>query len=948
MTEKQREPSEQHLVQELDGAWHIAASGSLIEVVEQGAQPEAPQPGGPPPGEVIAWAEKPRERAPSGYRGGVYQVPTCWEREIFPKGFEGPVWFVRHFSVDEVIRAAGRVRLEFSAVSYYATVWLNGTRLGEHRGMWDPFSFDVTKRLEQENVLAVEVYKPWELFPVRKSLAGFIPYVTTTFGGIWQSVRLLGEAQLCVAELFARLEHVGQTEKLVVTGHLEGVSAAADIDVRAGDETASVRANSEFRVELNAATLPRWSPENPETVAVTVRASANGEQVERTVHTGLRIVGSDGRLITLNHSPVYPRGVLHWLSYPELIAPTPDEATIRHEIVEAQKLGYTMIKLCLVIPPERYFRIADEMGMMLWLELPMWLPKVDDHYRDQAKAEYRRILRRVRNHPSIVMYTLGCELSSEADAAFLRELYDIVKEETGASLVRDNSGSAECYGGVDLEFADYHDYHFYAEATSFTGLLDYFAPAWKPIKPLVFGEYCDSDTFRSVAEVKDEAGHDLYWSHDDPVINPQGVRWDYNVVTNEERLASLDIGVPSSELSRRSRAKSMEYRKWVIEQTRIHPVTSGYVVTNIQDTPITTSGMLDDFGRSKFDAGSFRFFNAETVVAVERDKRRVWQRGADRPQHQDAHVFASGEQFRVNAIIAHGGTPVTGAELSWRLELSGREIARGVEAGLRLDPRRPVLAANPTAQLPAVERPARLSLMSEVYVSGRRIAENRHEFWVVPDAAVPWEKLLVVDERGLFQQDMMRAGQAAQEGLLRLEELETLARRASDRHVIVSTLWSPALLQVAAGRPVIFLLDATTNQLTSELPFFREGIPLVHEHPVVDGLPHDGYAGAMWGGVTPDRALIPEELEGLGFGPPVPVISRLDARTAVLTHYATEIRSDTATVLLTTLGVAGSFGRTPVGLRRNVLGRYLLTRMVEYVSAPGRKRSDPDGSSHVF
>lgn len=1007
-----------HSVLSLNGEWLVAAPEELVAAVEENRSPATPAPGSPPPPELTAALEKAGGGPPAtrghfrsaareaGFRVTGITVPGCWERGALPKPYEGPVWYLRSFSAEDELRRRGRLRLEFDAVSYVATVWLNGTRIGEHRGIWDPFSFDVTDTLQAENTLAVEVYKPWELFPVRESLAGFIPYVTTTFGGIWQAVRIRAVDALELVDVFTRpyLDDQGR-RWFEVSGTVRPVAAPPEVDASAAGDSAEREtseraaqeragperrtpveieaglvgvggsasragigmdpAGSSFVLHLDADGAAAWEPGRAALAEIEVRARTGESSTGTRITSGFRTVGARGRTITLNDRPVYPRGILNWLSYPELVAPTPDQATIRREIERMQELGFNMIKLCLVVPPEEYFEIADELGMMLWLELPMWLPSVDDAYRRRAREEYRRILRRVRNHPSIVMYTLGCELSSEADAGFLRELYDLVKKETGAALVRDNSGSAEAYGGVELEFADYHDYHFYAEATVFTDLLDYFVPAWKPIKPLVFGEYCDSDTFRSVAEVKRRKGYDLYWSHDDQVRNPQGVRWDYNVVTNEERLAALPIEIPFAEIERRSRAKSLAYRKAIIEQTRVHEVTSGYVITNIRDTPITTSGMVDDFGELKFDPQAFRRFNAPTVIALQRDRRRIWRRGGDRPQHLDDRVFASGEQLRQNVVVAHPGPAIDSATLSWSLHGMDRDsgstrggraaIAEGtIEVGA-IRGGTPELAGAISSELPVASEPRRLALDIELVAEGNTVSANRFELWLLPDAQPDWAAVDVVDDRGLFASELSRAGRRAlawsevagtgADSRTGAESPTASAPASSDRpRPLIVTRWYPEMPDVVrSGRPMIILLDDTTSDLTEELPFFREAIPLVHGHPLLDSLPHDGHASSMWSGVTPDRALRQDELSNRFGATAKPLVSRLDARTSLLTHYLSEVTSGNGSadglsgrshgdrVFITTLALAGSFGRTPQGLRRNVLGRYLLAKMIDHL-----------------
>src|SRR5262249_55051293 len=160
--------------------------------------------------------------------------------------------------------------------------------------------------------------------------------------------------------------------------------------------------------------------------------------------------------------------------YPEILCPAPDEAAIRDEFQRVRSLGFNMIKLCLYVPSELYFKIADEMGMLLWLELPMWQPDVTDHLRQQAPVEYADILAAVHHHPSIIIYSLGCELSQSVDAQLLGQLDTIVRSRVRGALFCDNSGSGEAYGGLTYDFADFNDYHFYCDLHYFDPLVDHF------------------------------------------------------------------------------------------------------------------------------------------------------------------------------------------------------------------------------------------------------------------------------------------------------------------------------------------------------------------------------------------------------------------------------------------------------------------------------------------
>ena len=86
-----------------------------------------------------------------------------------------------------------RVQLQFNAVSYYVEIKTNGRIVGSHTGLWTPFAFDVTDTVRpgQENSIHLTIYKPGGRFPLRESLAGFLPDVAVMFGGVWQSTQLV-------------------------------------------------------------------------------------------------------------------------------------------------------------------------------------------------------------------------------------------------------------------------------------------------------------------------------------------------------------------------------------------------------------------------------------------------------------------------------------------------------------------------------------------------------------------------------------------------------------------------------------------------------------------------------------------------------------------------------------------------------------------------------------
>ncbi len=159
-----------------------------------------------------------------------------------------------------------------------------------------------------------------------------------------------------------------------------------------------------------------------------------------------------GTQLLVDGRPFRVRGILHWGYYPELAQPWPSEEQIRREIADMQSLGFNLIKFCLWIPPERYYRICDEMGMLVWQEYPVWDAPLDD---PAVVREYEEFFRLDGPYACVILRTLTCE-NDRVDPALGRELVDLAHRMIPGSVVLDNSGwlCAERVG-------DFRDEHLY-------------------------------------------------------------------------------------------------------------------------------------------------------------------------------------------------------------------------------------------------------------------------------------------------------------------------------------------------------------------------------------------------------------------------------------------------------------------------------------------------------
>jgi len=854
-----------------------------------------------------------------GEQAGTIHVPGAWQAQGYARRVEGPGVYSRTVRVPAEWQGQ-RVQLQFDAVSYYAEVAVNGQPVGSHTGAWSAFALDVTDALRPgaDNVIELAVWNIGPRFPLRESLVGFLPDVALMFAGIWQPARLVAFPGAALSDVVALAEASGRVRVRAQAHGADGAEAVIRILSPEGQAVAIWRGAAEaLDAELAVASPVPWRPDSPARYTVEIALERDGEVVAQTQRRiGFRSLASAGKQLLLNGDPACLRGVLNWGWYPDILCPAPSDEAIRDEFRRVRTLGFNLVKLCLYVPSARYFEIADEEGMLLWLELPLWLPEVTDSLRAHAPVEYADLMAQIHHHPSVVIYSLGCELDRTVDAAWIAMLDEVVRDRAAGVLVCDNSGSGEAYGYLG-DLADFDDYHFYADLEFFYPLLDHFRRDWRRARPLIFGEFCDADDFRDLSELEAAWGELPWWTREQNPIHPLS-KLAYS--QQRELMQQLDLGFTPQELVTLSRRQSFMIRKTILEKTRARSGIGGYVITSIRETPLSTSSLFDDLGRSKYDPAEFRRFNADTVLLLGRARARRWLRGGDRPAPFEPYNFAAGGRVALYVVVAHAsGEPISRARLAWRVRAAdGATVAEG---GDML--RGPLTGGDPQAigrivfDAPPVEQAATLTLdVTLDWPQGK--ASNYWPLWIFPAVAAWPEGVGVYDPAGA------------------LDWLDDLAERrvalpSPDSAVLItSALDDDVLGYLRAGGSVLLAQQGAGPLPAIEQPFWREAIRLPHAHPALDAMPHDGMIGLQFYGLATDWALRRDALAALPDATDIrPLLTRLDARIFERSEYLLAARIGRGKLIATTLRFGGGLGDEPLGLRDNLAGRWLLLNLLK-------------------
>jgi beta-galactosidase len=339
----------------------------------------------------------------------------------------------RHFEVPAEAHGR-RVFVDFEGVMTASTVWLNGVKLGEYRGGFTPFSFELTEHLDWagENVLAVEVDST-----ERADIPPFgneIDYLT--FGGIYREVSLRLVAPTFIENIFAQPKDVlSGKPSLDVQCHLEnagkvlesGLSlevALLDGDKLVAKATQPVAAGpaSPVTVKLDKLEgIELWDLKSPKLYRVEVRLLKGGATIDNDARRiGFREAKFTPHGFSLNGKVVKLRGLDRHQTFPWVGQAMPARVQRRDALILRKNLKCNIVRTS-HYPQSRHFLDAcDEIGLLVLEEIPGWQHIGNLAWQDVAVDNVGRMIRRDWNHPSIILWGVRINESQDNHDFYVR------------------------------------------------------------------------------------------------------------------------------------------------------------------------------------------------------------------------------------------------------------------------------------------------------------------------------------------------------------------------------------------------------------------------------------------------------------------------------------------------------------------------------------------------
>ncbi len=334
-----------------------------------------------------------------------FNVPGDWNHQI-PEFFyyEGDMWYQR--TINYSPREGKRAILHFAAVSAHCSVYLNGEKIGDHRGAFTPFQFEVGDKLhEGVNNLIVRVDN-------HRSLTS-IPATTFdwwNYGGVTRDVDLIFVPEEYIFDYTVGLDN-NQKNVVAFEVQLSGADVANKkvtlsipkkrfkLDV-VTDENGVARATKRVKLDL-------WSPSSPKLYDVVV--SSEEDSVQDRV--GFRTIEVEGEQILLNGEPIFLRGINIHEEIAHEMRRSYNTEDAEALIAEAEALNCNFIRLSHYPHNEYMVRLAEERGFLMWEEIPVWqgICFSDKNVCEYAEDMMAEMIHRDKNRCGIILWSVSNE-----------------------------------------------------------------------------------------------------------------------------------------------------------------------------------------------------------------------------------------------------------------------------------------------------------------------------------------------------------------------------------------------------------------------------------------------------------------------------------------------------------------------------------------------------------
>jgi beta-glucuronidase len=349
--------------------------------------------------------------------------------------YEGTVWYKKSFDFQKS-NGGDRVFLYFGAVNYRADVYLNGKKLGMHKGGFTPFNFEIPDSVlrSKGNFLVVKVDN--------KRDRDEVPTLNTdwwNYGGITRDIQLIVLPKNFILDYSIELTKAStSTNDRTIEGWVK-FSGAGNGEVVL--EIPELKIKKQLAVSGDSVsfnfTIPNlqlWSPASPKLyrVLISTRDDKVGDKI------GFRTIKVQGKQILLNEKPLFVRGICIHEEIPQQVRRAYSKKDAIQLLREVKELHGNMARLAHYPHNENMMRVADSMGILIWSEIPVYwtINFTNPEVLPKAQQQLKEMIARDHNRASVIIWSVGNETPiNESRTEFMRNLIMLARDLDGSRLV---------------------------------------------------------------------------------------------------------------------------------------------------------------------------------------------------------------------------------------------------------------------------------------------------------------------------------------------------------------------------------------------------------------------------------------------------------------------------------------------------------------------------------
>ncbi|MBT3252199.1 MAG: beta-glucuronidase [Candidatus Marinimicrobia bacterium] len=361
-------------------------------------------------------------------------VPGDWntqKKELLY--YEGTVWYKKSFDYIKSNKT-NRVFVYFGASNYETDVYLNGVKLGNHVGGFTPFNYDITDLITDEgNFLIVKVDN-------KRKKEG-VPTLNTdwwNYGGLTRSVKIIETNEIFIRDYIIQLDSENP-EKIKGYVKLSGESIYHNpikitIPELGVDEKVITNKDGVASIDIVSDNIRYWSVKDPHLYKVKIHI----QEDEVVDYIGFRIIKTEGKFILLNGEQVFLKGISIHEESPIRQGRAHSKDDALQLLTWAKELGCNFVRLAHYPHNEHMIRLADQLGILVWEEIPVYwtIDWENESTYENAEHQLSTVIHRDKNRASVIIWSMANETpTSKARNSFLNRLAVKAKQLDSTRLI---------------------------------------------------------------------------------------------------------------------------------------------------------------------------------------------------------------------------------------------------------------------------------------------------------------------------------------------------------------------------------------------------------------------------------------------------------------------------------------------------------------------------------